>query len=65
MAVVFKGDNLPDIWNGERVIDGDKSDLVNLDAGCIVGLRAKGKAKTNNNDFVVDPYLITVVSVAA
>jgi len=65
MAVVFKGDNLPDIWNGERVIDGDKSDLINLDAGCIVGLRAKGKAKTNNNDFVVDPNLITVVSVAA
>jgi len=71
MAVVFTGDwnsgsgnGLPDYWNGERVIDGDVSDLINLESGCIVGLRAKGKAKTNDNDFVVYPDLIPAMAVA-
>ena len=64
MAVVFGGDGLPDYWNGERVIDGDVSDLINLEAGCIVGLRAKGKAKTNDNDFVVYPDIIPAMAVA-
>jgi len=64
MAVVFGGDGLPEYWNGERVIDGDVSDLINLASGCIVGLRAKGKAKTNDNDFVVYPDLIPAMAVA-
>ena len=64
MAVVFGGDGLPEYWNGERVIDGDVSDLINLASGCIVGLRAKGKAKTNDNDFVVYPDIIPAMAVA-
>ena len=57
LAVVFKK-YIPQFWNGERVIDGDKSDLINLKAGCVVGLLAKGRAVHNTNDFVVDPDLV-------
>ena len=53
MSVVFKG-TLPETYSGRRVIDGDKSDLDNLFAGkVIVGLRAKGKAKTDTSKFIV------------
>ena len=43
LAVVF--DQLPEIWNGVRVLNGDLSDLRFLDNAGIVGLRAKGGAK--------------------
>ena len=48
----------PNSWGG-RVIDGDASDLVNVMAGpVIVGLQAKGKAKTDEGAFVVDTRII-------
>jgi hypothetical protein len=58
VAIVFstrKGAALPEAHNGFRVIDGDEHDLRFLDdAGCIVGLRAKGRArKDTSSGFVV------------
>lgn len=50
LAVVF--DQLPEIWNGVRVLNGDLSDLRFLDNAGIVGLRAKGGAKKDNSGFV-------------
>lgn len=53
-AVVFRG-GLPEVWGGRRVIDGDKHDLRFQDPkGVIVGLKAKGKARTDESGFVVD-----------
>jgi hypothetical protein len=52
VAVVFT--NLPDTYLGNKVIDGDKSDLRFLDdKGVVVGLKAKGKAKKDQSGFVV------------
>tara|TARA_R100000951_G_scaffold4806_1_gene5521 strand:+ start:2211 stop:2903 length:693 start_codon:yes stop_codon:yes gene_type:complete len=60
IAVVFKG-RLPKSFNGRQVINGDKSDLVNSNArGKIIGLLAKGKARNDGGNFVVDPDLIAV-----
>jgi hypothetical protein len=57
VAVVFstrKGFQLPESWNGYPVIDGDLHDLRFRDPkGVVVGLRAKGKAKTQQSPFVV------------
>lgn len=57
IAAVFttpKGDTLPDTYLDAPVIDGDTHDLRFLDPrGVVVGLRAKGKAKTLRSDFVV------------
>lgn len=57
VAVVFstkKKDTLPDTYLGAPVIDGDTHDLRFLDPrGVVVGLRAKGKAKTSRSKFVV------------
>lgn len=54
VAVVFR-DKLPIMFAGREVIDGDKDDLANATAyGKIVGLIAKGPAKTNDNGFVID-----------
>jgi len=54
VAVVFRK-TLPKTWQGYRVIDGDKNDLRFLDPkGVVVGLKAKGKAKTDTTGFVVD-----------
>lgn len=57
VAAVFstkKKDALPDAYLGAPVIDGDTHDLRFLDPeGVVVGLRAKGKAKTLRSDFVV------------
>jgi hypothetical protein len=57
VAVVFstrKGYELPETWNGHRVIDGDLHDLRFRDPkGVIVGLRAKGEAKKQASAFVV------------
>jgi len=60
IAVVFSG-GLPSKFAGRKVIDGDLHDLrIDDAAGIIIGLRAKGKAKTQANDFVVpNPELIT------
>lgn len=54
MSVVFRN-GMPKYYRGRRVIDGDASDLVNVKAGkVIVGLVAKGKAKKDEGNFVVD-----------
>lgn len=57
-AVVFstkKGEELPKEWNGFPVVDGDETDLRFLDpkGGYVVGLRAKGKARKTESDFVI------------
>jgi len=58
ISVVFRGD-MPAQFLGRPVIDGDRSDLLNVMAGpVIVGLVAKGKAKTETGPFVVDTNLI-------
>lgn len=52
VAVVF--DKLPDTWNGFPVIDGDLTDYrPSDDSGVVVGLKAKGDAKTDDSGFVV------------
>jgi hypothetical protein len=57
VAAVFstkKGEELPESWKGYKVVDGDKDDLRFLDIkNCIVGLRAKGKARKDNSGFVI------------
>jgi hypothetical protein len=54
ISVVFRG-GMPEHYKGRRVIDGDASDLVNVKAGkVVVGLVAKGKAKKDEGNFVVD-----------
>lgn len=56
VAVVFKTAALPTSWHGATVANGDQDDLRFLDpAGCVVGLKAKGKAKKDTSGFVVDP----------
>ena len=59
LAVVFK-DSLPKSFLNRPVLDGDKSDLVNVLKGKnkVIGLLAKGSAKTNVNHFVVDNNII-------
>jgi len=53
IAIVFAG-GLPATFKGRKVIDGDLHDMrIDDPAGIIVGLRAKGKAKTTENNFVV------------
>jgi hypothetical protein len=55
VAVVFRGDTLPQEWQGKTVIDGDTDDLRFLDPqNVVVGLRAKGKAKKDKSGFVKD-----------
>jgi hypothetical protein len=55
VAVVFRGDTLPQEWQGKTVIDGDTDDLRFLDPqNVVVGLRAKGKAKKDKTGFVKD-----------
>jgi hypothetical protein len=54
VAVVFRSKVLPSHWQGFPVINGDENDLRFLDPrGVVVGLTAKGKAKTDTSGFVV------------
>lgn len=54
VAVVFRG-NLPKIYKGKKVINGDKSDLRFLDEkNVIVGLVEKGLAKKDETGFVLE-----------
>lgn len=55
MAVVFrKQSTIPVFFKGIKVVSGDNSDVRHLDEqGVIVGLYAKGKAKTDTTGFVV------------
>jgi hypothetical protein len=57
MAVVFKHNKFPSTFMGKRVINGDKSDWLNVQAqNCVVGLVYKGGF--DMNEFVVDQDLI-------
>jgi len=55
IAVVFSNKTLPPMFKGLRVIDGDKTDMRFLDGNkrVVVGLKAKGKAKTDTSGFVI------------
>ena len=53
VAAVFR-DELPEYWNGYRVIDGDSSDLMMVyNKNVVLGLRAKGEAKKDKSGFVI------------
>lgn len=53
-AVFYK--QLPNTYDGYKVVDGDLSDLRFLDdKNVIVGLKAKGKARYDNSNFVIFP----------
>ncbi|HYH66338.1 MAG TPA: hypothetical protein VD866_16720 [Urbifossiella sp.] len=55
VAVVFRSREFPTRFLGAPVIDGDETDLRFMDpAGVVVGLSAKGTAKTDTSGFVVD-----------
>jgi hypothetical protein len=55
VAVVFRGNTLPQEWQGKKVIDGDTDDLRFLDPqNVVIGLRAKGKATKDTTGFVKD-----------
>jgi hypothetical protein len=57
VTVVF-GKDLPDTWEGYRVVDGDETDIRFWDQGdepVIIGLKAKGLARYDESGFVVDP----------
>ena len=54
ISAVFRKD-LPKTYKGYKVINGDTHDLRFLDIqNCIVGLKAKGKAKKDYSGFVLD-----------
>ena len=54
VAVVFRNE-LPKTFKGYRVINGDEHDLRLLDPkNVVVGLKAKGKAKTDTSGFVMN-----------
>jgi hypothetical protein len=59
LAVVFSG-GLPARFLGRPVVDGDLHDIrIDDTKGLVIGLRAKGQAKTSDSDFVVrNPELI-------
>ena len=55
IAVVFSNGEFPETFLNRPVVDGDQSDLWNVQAGkVVVGLKAKGPAKDDHSGFVVD-----------
>ena len=69
VAVVFEGPDLPSEFWGRQVIDGDADDCRFLDplgVGYVIGLRPKGKAKTDrSNGFIVRPQTKETLSILA
>jgi hypothetical protein len=54
VAVVFSSASFPAFWNGIEVASGDETDLRFTDPrNCVIGLKAKGKAKQDASGFVV------------
>lgn len=54
VAIVFDRKELPDVWHGFPVINGDETDLRFLDPdGVVVGLYAKGRGRNDDSGFVV------------
>lgn len=63
VAVVFRTKELPAVFQGRRVINGDITDLRFKDeTGVVVGLYAKGRAKKDTSGFVVDNFIIARVA---
>ena len=63
IAVVFSNSEFPATFLGRRVVDGDQSDLWNVQAGkVVVALKAKRLAKDDDSGFVVDTNLIARVA---
>ena len=61
-SVVFSGD-LPSVWNGRPVVNGDLNDLIFMQpSGVVIGLSAKGKAKKDTSGFVVNPDVIAIAA---
>ena len=59
-AVVFRTKDLPSMFRGLEVIDGDTHDMRFLDKpNSVVGLKAKGQAKKDYSGFVIDAIQIT------
>ena len=59
IAVVFRDKDLPVMFKGFKVIDGDTHDMRFLDEpNVIVGLKAKGKAKKDTSGFVINNNII-------
>ena len=53
IAAVF-ANGLPPTWNDYKVVDGDLNDLRFLDGkNVIIGLKAKGKARSDTSGFVI------------
>ena len=65
ISAVFNGP-FPKEFLGRKVIDGDRSDLINLYKGKkkIIGLKAKGKAKKDKTGFVIHTNTIPTREVA-
>ena len=65
ISVVFNGP-FPKEFLGRKVIDGDRSDLINLYKGKkkIIGLKAKGDAKKDKTGFVIHTNTIPMKEVA-
>ena len=58
VSAVFSGD-LPKYYKGFSVVDGDKSDIVMIEANnVILGLKAKGEAKNDKSGFVIHPEAV-------
>jgi hypothetical protein len=54
VAVVFSSEKFPTKWADRKVISGDETDLRFLDeCGTIVGLKAKGRARSESSGFVI------------
>jgi len=65
ISAVFNGP-FPKEFLGRKVIDGDRSDLINLYKGKkkIIGLKAKGDAKKDKTGFVIHTNTIPMMEVA-
>jgi len=65
ISAVFNGP-FPEEFLGRKVIDGDRSDLINLYKGKkkIIGLKAKGDAKKDTTGFVIHTNKIMLKEVA-
>ena len=54
-AVVFRTKDLPKMFKGLKVINGDTHDMRFLDTpNSVIGLKAKGQAKKDTSGFVID-----------
>lgn len=62
LSVVFSDQNLPAYYLNRQVLNGDESDLTFLaPKNTILGLYAKGKAKKENNGFIVKTIPILAI----